>query len=153
MKLALVRVRGRINVNPKIKRTLELLNLRKPNHCVVIEDTPTYKGMLQRVKDYITWGEINKDILFALFKKRGLVGRQTLSDKYIKDKLNITFDEFVEKFFKNEVSFSDIPEVNKVFRLAPPRKGFKGSKKKHYSVGGVLGYRGTAINELIERMI
>ena len=38
--------------------------------------------------------------------------------------------------------------------LKPPSKGFerKGIKKS-YSIGGALGYRGKAINGLVERML
>ena len=40
------------------------------------------------------------------------------------------------------------------FRLNPPRKGWEGKGiKKSYSVGGALGYRGKAINDLIKRML
>jgi len=43
--------------------------------------------------------------------------------------------------------------VKPVFRLHPPRGGFKGSIRKPYGAGGELGYRGAAINELIRRML
>jgi len=39
-----------------------------------------------------------------------------------------------------------------VFRLNPPKKGYK-SIKKSYKEGGALGYRGEKINNLIQRMI
>ena len=38
MVLAAVRVRGIVNVKPDIKRTLELLRLKKVNHCVLLEE-------------------------------------------------------------------------------------------------------------------
>jgi len=40
----------------------------------------------------------------------------------------------------------------KVFRLQPPRKGFKGGTKKRFPKGA-LGYRGKAINGLIKAML
>ncbi|MCG2827410.1 MAG: uL30 family ribosomal protein, partial [Thermoplasmatales archaeon] len=60
---AVVRVRGNININRGIKDTLKMLNLTKVNHCVFIPETKEYKGMLQKVKDYVTWGEIDSDTL------------------------------------------------------------------------------------------
>jgi len=39
-----------------------------------------------------------------------------------------------------------------VFRLHPPKKGFKGKVKRGYTAGGVTGYRGEAINDLIKKM-
>ena len=52
-KLAVVLVRGMVKVVKPVKETLMMLNLNRKNHCVVIEDTPTYNGMLFKVKDYI----------------------------------------------------------------------------------------------------
>ena len=85
MTFAAVRIRGKINVKPDIKRTLQLLNLTKVNHCVLLEEKPSIKGMLQVAKDYITWGEIDKPILSKLINHRGrLEGDKDLTEQYIK---------------------------------------------------------------------
>ncbi|HNR25150.1 MAG TPA: 50S ribosomal protein L30, partial [Methanobacteriaceae archaeon] len=39
-----------------------------------------------------------------------------------------------------------------VFRLHPPRKGYKDIKKA-FNEGGTLGYRGEDINHLLKRMV
>jgi large subunit ribosomal protein L30 len=41
--------------------------------------------------------------------------------------------------------------MKRFFRLHPARKGYK-AFKKGFAEGGELGYRGSAINELIVRM-
>ncbi|HIK00502.1 TPA: uL30 family ribosomal protein [archaeon] len=69
-KLALIRVRGKVKVNPGVKDTLEYLGLKTVNSCTVVDDTPTYRGMIRKVNDYITWGEISEDIVKALVEKR-----------------------------------------------------------------------------------
>ncbi len=60
-----------------------------------------------------------------------------------------------------EVSAEVVAEVEekkgkdvKVYRLSPPKGGFerKGIKTA-FAVGGVLGYRGDAINALIQKML
>ena len=61
MVFAIIRVRGIVNVNPDIKRTLKLLRLTKVNHCTLLEENKVYKGVLQMVKDYATWGELDKE--------------------------------------------------------------------------------------------
>jgi len=71
MTYAIIRVRGTVNIKPNIKKTLQLLNLTRANHCVLIEETPSTKGMLQIVKDYVTWGEVEKETLTKLIKERG----------------------------------------------------------------------------------
>jgi len=60
MTYAAVRVRGIVNVKPDIKRTLQLFNLTRVNHCVILEENKSTKGMLQVAKDYITWGYFDK---------------------------------------------------------------------------------------------
>ncbi|RLI45728.1 50S ribosomal protein L30, partial [Candidatus Bathyarchaeota archaeon] len=62
-------------------------------------------------------------------------------------------DDLAEAIYKTEVEFNRLPNVKPVFRLHPPKKGFKGKVKKSYAAGGVTGYRGEAINDIIKRMI
>ena len=45
-----------------------------------------------------------------------------------------------------------IPGLKPFFRLHPPRGGLR-SVKKPFTLGGDLGYRGPAINDLIRRML
>ena len=47
MSWAVVRVRGSVNVKPKIKETMKLMRLNRVNHCVIIPENETYTGMLK----------------------------------------------------------------------------------------------------------
>ena len=71
MAYAVIRVRGQPDVNYDIEHTMELLGLTRVNHCVVIPENDAMKGMLQKAKDYITWGEINEETLVDMIKVRG----------------------------------------------------------------------------------
>lgn len=54
---------------------------------------------------------------------------------------------------KFDAELRDVPELKPVFRLRPPKRGYEREGiKKPYSVGGTLGYRKEAINELLEKM-
>ncbi|WP_010479049.1 50S ribosomal protein L30 [Thermococcus zilligii] len=153
-KLALIRLRSGIRAKGEVRDTLAMLRLHRVNHLVIIDDTPSYNGMIQKVKDYITWGEINKETLAELIRKRGrLIGNRPVTDEYVKEKLGITIDEFAEKIINGEMKLTDLPNIKPVFRLHPPRGGLKDSKKRSFKEGGALGYRGEKINELIERML
>ena len=57
--IAAIRVRGRTGIKKDIADTLDMLRLTRINHAVLIEENPSYKGMLQKAKDYITWGEVD----------------------------------------------------------------------------------------------
>ncbi len=50
MSWAVVRVRGSVNVKPKIEETMRLMKLNRVNHCVIIPENDPYKGMMMRVK-------------------------------------------------------------------------------------------------------
>lgn len=69
--IAAVKVRGSIDARHKAKRTLEDLNMNKRNQCVVFEDSDSIRGMLNRAKDYITYGEISDETLEKLEERKG----------------------------------------------------------------------------------
>lgn len=68
--IAVVRVRGSINVNTEIVDTLNMLHLGKKNSCIVFVPTDSAMGMIRKAKDYITWGEISEETLALLTDKR-----------------------------------------------------------------------------------
>ena len=154
MVYAVIRVRGTIHVKPKIKKTLQLLRLHKVNHCILLEENDISKGMLQVAKDYITWGEINKDTLIKLLQSRGrLQGDKPITDEYIKSlKSYKNIDGLADAIMKGKIKYKDLPDIKPVFRLNPPKKGYEGIKRS-YRNKGALGYRGEEINQLLERMV
>ena len=154
MVYAAVRIRGTVNIKPDIKKTLQLLRLTRVNHCVILEETPSIKGMLQIAKDYITWGEIDQDVLSKLIINRGkLEGDKEVSESYIKSATSYnTIDKLSQAIIKGKFKYSNISNVKPVFRLNPPKKGYEGIKRSFVNKGA-LGYRGEKINKLIERMV
>jgi len=139
---AVIRIRGLINLKRDIKDTLAMLRLNRKMHCVLIKENDCMKGMLQKVRNWVTWGEIDDEILKSLIKKRGRkIGEKKLTEQ-----------ETEEAFKKLKENQKMPEEIKPVFRLTPPSKGFKESIKQHYPKGE-LGYRGKEINELLKRMI
>jgi large subunit ribosomal protein L30 len=130
-----------------------MLRLTRVNHCVFIDDRPTFKGMLQKAKDYITWGEVTPEEVALILRNRGeLVGGKRLTDAYVKEHTKFkSIDDFAKAFVEFKAELSDIPQLKPVFRLHPPRKGYRGIKRS-FVEGGALGYRGEAMRELLRRM-
>jgi large subunit ribosomal protein L30 len=152
--LVAVRIRGLSDISQEVKDTLSMLRLTRNCHATLLDNRPAYKGMLQKSKDCLTWGEVSQEIVALLLKKRGrLVGDKKLTDEYAKELEYNSLDDLAEAIFKVDVEFSSLPEVKPVFRLRPPKKGFKGKVKRSYAAGGELGYRGDAINDLLKRMV
>ena len=153
MAYAVIRVRGQPDVNKDIAYTMEIMNLTRVNHCVVVPENDVTKGMLQKAKDYITWGEINESTLTDMIKVRGrLAGDNPITDEYLAKNSEFQTVEEMAKALLSDYKVKDIEEMKPVFRLHPPIKGYEGNKRS-YRNGGALGYRGDAINDLIARML
>lgn len=154
MVFAVVRVRGTINLKPDIKRTLQLLRLNRTNHCVLLEESNYSQGMLYIAKDYITWGEVDKNLLSNLILSRGkITGDKDLTEDYIKSATSHNnIEKLAQAIINNKFKYKDIPDVKPIFRLNPPKKGYEGIKRSFINKGA-LGYRGKEINKLISRMI
>lgn len=149
-----IRIRGLSDISQETKDTLMMLRLTRNCHATLLDNRPSYNGMLLKSKNCLTWGEISQESIATLLKKRGkLLGDKKLTDEYAKELGFDSLDEMAVAIYKVDLEFSSLPDVKPVFRLRPPKKGFKGKVKKSYAAGGEAGYRGDAINELLKRMV
>ncbi|MEM5812113.1 MAG: 50S ribosomal protein L30 [Candidatus Aenigmatarchaeota archaeon] len=141
--LAVVRVRGCVNVRKEIADTLLMLRLDRVNHCVLVPKNSNFEGMLKKVQHYITWGEIERETLEKMIAKRG---------RFAGDR-RITDQNYVKELAELILSGKKLSElgIKPVFRLSPPSKGYESTKTLYPK--GSLGYRGEKINELLKRMI
>jgi large subunit ribosomal protein L30 len=130
--VAVVRIRGRVNVRSDITETLNRLHLKRVNNCAIIKQTPSLHGMIHKVENYVAYGEIDEPTLTKLLAKHAkeLNPKEVLAGKFDAAKMKELMP----------------------FRLHPPRHGYK-STKLSIKNGGNLGYNGEKINALITRMI
>jgi len=152
MTFAVIKMRGTVKTKPDVRRTLELLNLSRTNHCVLVDDNVHFNGMLQKVKDYVAWGHVDDAALTVLLQKRGgLTGHKKLTDEYVKDHTDFKdISSLATAVASGRATLQDVPNLKTVFRLHPPRKGHKGIKKPFPE--GILGFNGDKINELLQKM-
>jgi len=152
MTFAVIKMRGTVKTKPDVRRTLELLNLSRTNHCVLVDDNVHFNGMLQKVKDYVAWGNVDDAALIVLLQKRGrLTGHKKLTDEYVKDHTDFKdISSLATAVASGQATLQDVPNLKTVFRLHPPRKGHKGIKKPFPE--GILGFNGDKINELLQKM-
>tara|TARA_Y100001970_G_scaffold239089_1_gene300750 strand:+ start:703 stop:1176 length:474 start_codon:yes stop_codon:yes gene_type:complete len=152
MSWAVVRVRGSVNVKPKIKETMRLMKLNRVNHCVIIPENDTYKGMLNIIKDYVTWGEVDAETTELMLETSGKSsGNRAFGKADLKDSKFKTIKALSKSLAEGKVVMRDVSALKPLFRLHPPRKGYEGIKRS-FKEGGALGYRGEKINQLIRRM-
>ena len=154
MTLAVLRIRGDVSTNQDIRDTLRMLRLTRQNHLVFLPDNAVTKGMLQKVKDYVTWGEPDLDTMTKVIQVRGrLVGEKRITDDYIKANSGFaTARDFAAAVLGQKADYSGMGNIKPVIRLHPPRGGYENTKTS-YSAGGSLGKRGKAINPLLLRML
>jgi large subunit ribosomal protein L30 len=150
---AVVKVRGTISAQREARETLELLRLARTNNAVLIDNRPSYIGMLYRVQNYVTWGEVSKETVALLLKERGrLAGGEQITSESVEKLGYKSIDALANAIASCKVEYQKLPNVQPVFKLHPPSKGFKGKTKKSFTAGGEAGYRGEKISALLKRM-
>ncbi len=150
---AVIRLRGSAHLRYTIGDTMKLMRLNHINHCNLLPENETSKGMLKMAKDYITWGEIDAATLAELLAKRGmLIGDKPLDAAGLKATGYASHEELAKALIEGKVKYADVPGIKPIIRLHPARKGLEGIKRG-FRAGGALGYRGKEINALIMRML
>ncbi len=139
--IAVIRIKGQVKLQERVKETLYRLRLRKKFVCILIDDKDKIKnGMLKKVKDHVAFGEIEKGALTRLIEKRA----RREDKKQIKEP-----EKIAEELLKGK-SMEELG-LKPFFRLSPPRGGLKSSKKQFPR--GVLGNHKKEISKLIEKML
>ena len=123
--------------------TLDRLRLRRKYSCVIVDGNDVnVKGMLDKIKFYVAYGDIDDKTIEKLVKERG----ESVSGR--KKDLKVEASRVVNEL-KSGKKLSDLG-LKGFFRLHPPRKGI--DSKLQYPKG-VLGNNKKDINKLIERML
>jgi large subunit ribosomal protein L30 len=152
-----IRIRGAPGMRRKVLDTLKMLRMHKVNHGVLIWGTKSFMGMLLKCKDYISYGEIDDKTLVRLLRVRGKIeGNDSLTEEHLRNLTEYkTFKALSKALLSGEIEYreKDLNKIKPVFRLHPPRKGHRGTIKKHYGEGGILGYVGAYINQVIYKML
>jgi large subunit ribosomal protein L30 len=151
---AVLRIRGIQKINGDVAATLRMMNLKASNNCVLLPENDVVKGMIRKTKDRITWGEIDKETLSVMLKKRlrAIGSNDKVDEKKLKDITKFdSFDSFAEAVIEGKADIHKNDLLRPTLRLTPPSKGFK-SVVLTYPKGD-LGYRGKEINKLLVRMI
>jgi large subunit ribosomal protein L30 len=143
-----VRVRGGIHSRHDIQQTLKELHLTRANHATVIPEEPSFRGMLMATQGYVTWGEADAETVQALLTARGET--RTGAKLAAAPSGSPAVSELVTSVIGS--GLARVKSLKPLVRLAPPKGGWK-STKRPYSLGGALGYRGRAINDLVQRMM
>lgn len=69
--IAVIRIKGQVALQSKVKETLNRLKLRKKYTCVAIEPTEEMMGMIKSVRNFVAYGEISDETYKKLVDARG----------------------------------------------------------------------------------
>ena len=148
-----VRIKGQVDVPYWARTTLRLLKLEKKFRATIIPAKENTVGMLNKIKHYISWQEIDSALTKELLDKKA---RKSGYKKFTQDDLkDIGFnnmDELATSLSEGKTSLKKLKLLKPWFALSPPRHGFKRSTKKLYGQKGVLGPNkdlGTLVRNMI----
>lgn len=136
--ILIIRISGLVEVNQDINETLDRLRLRRKYSAVLVKNTKEMQSILQKIRNFVAYGEVSKEDILALIEKRG---------QPIKGKINLA--DVATNIDKKSLTDLGLKEF---FRLHPPRGGI--DSKLHFGVKhGVLGDNGKDISKLLRRML
>ncbi|MEK6940339.1 MAG: uL30 family ribosomal protein, partial [Nanoarchaeota archaeon] len=111
-RLVIVRVRGVCKLKKKTEATMRMLRLFKKNHCSIVKNSKQVIGMIQKIKDYVTWGELDEGTMRLLLEKRGrIIGNKPLQESWFKTKAKMDYDSFIKDYFELKTELKNIAGI------------------------------------------
>ncbi|KAF1999620.1 60S ribosomal protein L7 [Amniculicola lignicola CBS 123094] len=156
-----VRIKGINKIDPKKRKTLQLLRLLQINNGVFIRLTKATVEMLRIVEPFIAYGYPNQKSVRELIYKRGYgkVDKQRVpltDNEIIEQHLGkyglICMEDLIHEIYTVGPNFKQVSNFLWPFKLNSPTGGFRTRKFKHFVEGGDLGNREDHINALIRQM-
>ena len=148
-------------IDPKKRKTLQLLRLLQINNGVFVRLTKATIEMLRIVEPFVAFGYPNLKSVRELIYKRGYgkIDKQriALSDNaLVEESLGkygmVCMEDLIHEIYTVGPNFKQASNFLWPFKLSNPTGGFRKRKFKHYIEGGDLGNREDNINNLIRQM-
>jgi large subunit ribosomal protein L7e len=156
-----IRLRGILQVSPKVKKILQLLRLRQVNAATFLKLNKATQEMLVKVSPYIAFGYPSQKTVRELIYKRGFgkldKNRVPLVDNAVIEKALgkfgiICIEDLVHEIYTCGPHFKEANNFLWPFKLSSPLGGFS-KKLLHFNEGGESGNREHLINALVARML
>ncbi|KAF1956969.1 60s ribosomal protein-like protein l7 [Byssothecium circinans] len=156
-----VRIKGINKIDPKKRKTLQLLRLLQINNGVFVKLTKATSEMLKIVEPFVAYGYPNHKTVRELIYKRGYgkVNKQRIpisDNEIIEANLGqfgiVCIEDLIHEIYTVGPNFKQASNFLWPFKLSNPTGGFRPRKFKHFIEGGDLGNREQFINGLIKSM-
>jgi len=151
---AVVQLRGEVNMSSAVQDTLSMLNIHRVNHCALVPETETYRGMITKVNDFVAHGEPSVDVVETLLRHRAEPeeGDADVDEAWLAE--HTDYDDFgalAEALVDEETTLRE-QGLSPVLRLHPPRGGHRGQKHPTTEGGQIGKHQTEDIDELLEAM-
>merc|ERR1712032_3060 len=158
-----VRIKGINKIDPKKRKTLQLLRLLQINNGVFVRLTKATSEMLKIVEPFVAYGYPNLKSVRELVYKRGYAksspGKQRIpltDNAIIEEHLGqhgiVCMEDLIHEIYTVGPNFKQASNFLWPFKLSNPNGGFRPRKFNHFVEGGDLGNREEHINALIRQM-
>ena len=148
-----VRIRGQADVPHWATNTLKLLKLDKKFRATIIPAKENTLGMLNKIKHYVSWQEVDTSFTKELLDKKGRKsGYKKITSEDLSEIGFKSIDDLAASISEGKSSLSKLKPLKPWFALSPPKHGFKKSTKKLYGQKGVLGHN-KELTALIRNMM
>jgi large subunit ribosomal protein L30 len=151
---AVVQLRGEVNMSSEARDTLKMLNLHTVNHCTFVPETDSYRGMIDKVNDFVAHGEPSATAVEQLLRRRAapLEGDADVDDAWVAEATDYDDVGALAAALLDEETTLREAGLSPAIRLHPPRGGHDGIKHP-VDGGGQLGAHSTDdIDRLLEVM-
>ncbi|KAF2236834.1 60S ribosomal protein L7 [Viridothelium virens] len=156
-----IRIKGINKIDPKKRKTLQLLRLLQINNGVFVRLTKATVEMLKIVEPFVAYGYPNLKSVRELILKRGYgkIEKQRIpltDNELIEKNLGqygiVCMEDLIHEIYTVGPNFKQASNFLWPFKLSNPTGGFRQRKFKHFVEGGDLGNREDYINKLIREM-
>jgi large subunit ribosomal protein L30 len=148
-----VRIKGQADVPYWASTTMTLLKLDKKYRATILPAKENTLGMLNKVKHYISWIELDAELAKEILdKKARKSGYKKITPEDLKEIGFNSIDELATALAEGKATLSKLKPLKPWFALSPPRHGFKRSTKKLYGQKGILGLN-KELGTIVRRMI
>ena len=156
-----VRIRGILELEPKVRKILQLLRLRQINNGVFVRVNKAVVNMLRKVEPYILYGYPSRETISKLVYKRGYGKvngqRLPLTDNAVVEKELgkhgiVCVEDLINEVATCGPKFKEAANFLWPFKLNNPKGGFEG-KRHPFHTGGSWGNREEELNSFIKKML
>lgn len=69
--ICIIRIRGKVKLDRDVKETFDRMRLGRKYSCIVIHPNKEQKGMIKKLRNLVSFGEINRETFEKLLERRG----------------------------------------------------------------------------------